>query len=438
MVLKSGAGEDRRSCAPGRRTPTTAVRLILALACFLSLDAYAADEDAAQGSRGEYLATAANCITCHTKAGGQRFAGGLAFRTRFGTMYSTNITPDPETGIGAWSEEDFERALRGGVRPNGEHLYPTFPYTAFTGMSDEDVSALYAYFMGISPVKSTPPANELEFPYNQRWTLAAWKWMYFDEGRFTPDNAKSDQWNRGAYLVEAVAHCGACHTPRNALGAEDKDLAYTGGVYMDRVSRRDARLVDWSAPNLTSASMGLNLWTEDELNDYLKFGYSPRAGVFGPMNKVVMNSTRHLAETDTRAIAAYFKEMPARERGSASTADEDALRVGELQYDIHCGTCHLPTGLGSRDTGPPLVGSPLTLSAEPQALINMTLYGAEYPSTTPSREWEERRHWDRMEAYGSKLSDEQAAALLTYIRSAWGNDAGDVLPEQVAAQRNAR
>jgi mono/diheme cytochrome c family protein len=411
-------------------------QLLAPLALLVGLGAHAATDD--QLARGEYLMRAGNCITCHTRAGGDAFAGGLAFSTRFGTLYSTNITPDPETGIGGWSEADFERALRGGVRPNGEHLYPAFPYTAFTGMSDEDVSALYAYFMSVTPVRYTPPANELDFPYNQRWTLAAWKWMYFEEQRFAPAPAQSEQWNRGAYLVEAVAHCGACHSPRNALGAEDKEQAYTGGLYRDRITRSDRRLIDWSAPNLTSASAGLNLWSVDDLSDYLKFGYTPRAGVFGPMNKVIMNSTRHLEEADTRAMAVYLKDIPAKARGGASGADAETLRVGELQYDIHCGTCHLPTGLGSRDTGPPLVGSPITLSAEPQALINMTLHGAEYPSITPSKEWEERRHWDRMEAFGQKLSDEQAAALLTYIRSAWGNDAGGITAEQVAQQRGSR
>ncbi len=402
-------------------------------ALLVSLNAFGADETLIE--RGRYLATAANCLTCHTQERGDAFAGGLAFTTDFGTIYSTNITPDSETGIGSWSEEDFERALRSGERPDGKHYYPAFPYTAFTGMSDEDVSALYAYFMSIPAVKSTPPENDLGFPYSQRWLLGLWKWRHFDEGRFEPDDTKSAEWNRGAYLVEAVAHCGACHSPRTTLGAEDDDLAYTGGMYKDRVSTQDSRLVDWSAPNITPASSGLKHWTEDDLSNYLKFGYTPRAGVFGPMNKVIMNSTRHLEEADTRAMAVYVLDLPALERGDGSRADAETLRVGELQYDIHCGTCHLPTGLGSRDTGPPIVGSPITLAPEPEALINMTLHGAEYPATPPSEVWEEMRHWDRMEAFGQKLSDDRAAALLTYIRSAWGNDASVVTAEQIAAQR---
>lgn len=423
--------------AAGRSLKKSGVKIswpfAVPFALLFALNAFGADEVLIE--RGKYLATAANCQSCHTRARGEAFAGGLAFTTDFGTIYSTNITSDPETGIGNWSEDDFERALRSGERPDGKHYYPAFPYTAFTGMSDEDVSALYAYFMSIPAVNATPPDNDLSFPYSQRWLLGPWKWRHFDEGRFVPDDTKSAEWNRGAYLVKAVAHCGACHSPRTTLGAEDEDLAYTGGIYKDRVSRRDDRLVDWSAPNLTPASSGLKHWSEDDLNDYLKFGYSPRAGVFGPMNKVVMNSTRHLAETDTRAMAHYLLDLPALERGDESDADEETLRVGELQYDIHCGTCHLPTGLGSRDTGPPIVASPITLAAEPEALINVTLHGAEYPPTSPSGVWEETRHWDQMEAYGRKLSDENAAALLTYIRSAWGNDASEVTPEQVAAQR---
>ena len=403
------------------------------LALLLTLNVAGADE--ALIERGKYLATAANCLTCHTRDGGEDYAGGLAFTTDYGTIYSTNITPDPETGIGGYSEDDFEQAMRSGVRRDGKHLYPAFPYTAFTGMSDEDVSALYAFIMSLTPVKATTPENDLGFPYSQRWALGMWKWRSFDEGRFEPDPEKSAEWNRGAYLVEAVAHCGACHTPRKSLGAEDKDLAYTGGMYKDRVSRRDGRLINWSAPNITPADSGLKHWTEDDLSDYLKFGYSSRAGVFGPMNKVIMNSTRHLEEADTRAMATYLLDLPALERGDSSTADAETLRVGELQYDIHCGTCHLPTGLGSRDTGPPLLGSPVTLAPEPEALINVTLYGAEYPATPPSEHWQENRFWDEMEGFGPKLSDENAAALLTYIRSAWGNDASAITPEQVAAQR---
>lgn len=409
------------------------MKLSWSLACLLSLNAFAADE--ALIEQGRYLATAANCQTCHTQSGGKAYAGGLAFTTDYGTIYSTNITPDAKTGIGGWSKDDFEQALRKGKRPEGGHFYPAFPYTAFTGMSDEDVAALYAYLMSVPPVNAAAPENDLNFPYSQRWALTPWKWRYFDEGRFEPDPAKSAEWNRGAYLVEAVAHCGACHTPRRMLGAEDKDLAFSGGIYQDRVSRRDDRLINWSAPNLTSAATGMKDWTVDELSDYLKFGYSPRAGVFGPMNKVIMNSTRHLTEADTRAMAVYLLGLPAVERGDESDADEKTLRVGELQYDIHCGTCHLPTGLGSRDTGPPLKGSPVTLAAEPEALINATLYGAESPETSPSAVWEENRHWDRMEAFGQKLSDENAAALLTYIRSAWGNNASEVTPKEIAAQR---
>ncbi len=178
--------------------------------------------------RGRYLARAGNCVSCHTAAGGQAFAGGLAFETPFGKLYSTNITPDPETGIGNWTEEQFARAVREGVRADGAHLYPAFPYTAYTKISDEDVSALYAYLKIVKPVNNKTPENEMGFPFNQRWALGIWKTMFFDEGRFQANNAQSPEWNRGAYLVESLGHCSACHSPRNFMGAEKTSMALHG------------------------------------------------------------------------------------------------------------------------------------------------------------------------------------------------------------------
>lgn len=381
--------------------------------------------------QGRYLAAAGNCVSCHTREGGEPFAGGVAFDTPFGEMYSTNITPDAETGIGKWTQQDFVRALREGVRPDGEHLYPAFPYPAFTKLSNSDAAALFAYFKTLTPVSYTPPVNELAFPFNQRWALGVWKALYLKEGRFTRDTAQSAEWNRGAYLVEGLGHCGACHSPRNFLGAEDSTLALSGGTYKDKV---EGKLLDWSASNLTSAPGGLNSWSVEEIADYLKLGVSARAGVFGAMNEVVLNSTRHLSAHDTHAIAVYLKSLPARAQDAGSPADAELMRVGELQYTIHCGTCHLPTGLGSETTGPPLVGSPITLAPDPASLINVTLYGAQLPHTPPSAQWRARK-WQVMEPFALKLSDEDAAALLSYVRSAWGNHAGEVTAEQVARQR---
>lgn len=300
--------------------------------------------------RGAYLAAAGNCVSCHTSEGGQPFAGGLEFETPFGTIYSTNITSDPEAGIGQWSLEDFTAAMRQGKRPDGAHLYPVFPYTSYTKVSDEDIAAIYAYLKTVAPVGLAPPENELGFPYNQRWTLGLWKMMFFDEERFEPQPGQTEEWNRGAYLVEGLGHCGMCHTPRNFLGASKADLAMTGGTYMTRF---EGRLSAWSAPNLTAATSGLAMWSVDDITDYLKLGVSHRAGVFGPMNEVVVNSTRHMTREDVRAMAVYLKSLPANSRDSGNPPTEDALRAGSLQYDIHCGSCHLPTGMGSPEQGPP-------------------------------------------------------------------------------------
>lgn len=381
---------------------------------------------------GEYLVAAGNCVSCHTSENGSPFAGGLAFETPFGTIYSTNISSDPEFGIGDWSLEEFEAAMRHGERPDGENLYPVFPYTSYTKVSDEDVAVIYAYLKTIAPAKYTPPENDLGFPYNQRWAVGLWKSLYFDEGRFEPQPAQSEQWNRGAYLVEGLGHCGMCHSPRNFLGATDTDLAMTGGTYRAHV---EGKLSAWSAPNLTSADNGLAMWLEEDIRDYLKLGLSQRAGVFGPMNKVVVNSTRHMSIEDVTAMAVYLKSLPANSQDINPPAEEEAIRAGSVQYDIHCGTCHLPTGQGSSGTGPTLIGSPVVLDTDPSSLINITLLGAQTPKTAPSDEWNMRR-WKQMNAFAAKLNDKQVANLLSFIRSAWGHKAGAVSEEQVATQRN--
>lgn len=405
--------------------------MLFAGGLILSSSASAAANLSEQEQRGEYLAAAGNCKTCHTNDDDSPFAGGLAFETPYGTIYSTNITSDPETGIGQWSLEDFTHAMRHGEAPDGTNLYPVFPYTAFAKISDEDIAAIYAYIKTIAPVSYTPPENELGFPYSQRWALGMWGWMYHDESPFEPQPEQSAEWNRGAYLVEGLGHCGMCHTPRNFMGANDSDLAMTGSTYMTRV---EGKLSAWSAPNLTSADSGLAMWTVDDIADYLKLGVSHRAGVFGPMNEVVVNSTSQLSREDVRAMAVYLKSLPANSQDSDEPAADDVLRAGSIQYDIHCGSCHLPTGEGSPEQGPPLIGSPVVLDADPASLINITLFGAQTPHTSPSDEWAART-WIRMDPYDTILDDEQVASLLSFIRATWGHEAGAVTPEQVAAQR---
>lgn len=375
---------------------------------------------------GEYLVTAGNCISCHSKPGAAPFAGGVKFTTQFGTIYSTNITADLETGIGGWTEEQFRRAMREGIRPDGEHLYPVFPYTAFTMLTDSDVSAMFAYLRSLPASRAPAPENQLSFPFNQRWLLSIWKKMFFQEQRFSTNTNQSAQWNRGAYLVEALGHCGACHSPRNFLGAERASAAFTGGRHFDEIP--DGRIRSWSAVNLTSAPSGLGPWSVEDIKAYLEAGLNAYAASFGPMNDVIMNSTRHLADADLQAIAVYLKSLPPQAPDSGSQADDAVLEEGEVLYRIHCATCHLPTGKGAVETGPSLVGNPVVQASDPASLINVILFGLELPKSPPAQR-------TRMEPYEGELSDAEIAALASFLRSAWGHRSGAVSADQVAEQR---
>lgn len=378
--------------------------------------------------RGEYLVIASNCATCHTVDGGEPYAGGLPFKTGFGTIYSTNITPDPETGIGSWTEAQFERALRAGIGADGKHLYPAFPYTSFTKIVDEDVAALYAYFQTLSPVNASNRENEMSFPYNQRWLMAGWNLLFFDQGTFVAETDRSPEWNRGAYLVESLGHCSACHTPRNALGGPVKSRRKAGGVYSDKVPTGHYR--DWAAPNLTSAPTGLHHWPVEELTDYLATGRSKLHIAFGPMNEVIMNSTSRLEGDDQRAMAVYIKSLPAKENKFADNISTQELGRGQTIYDLHCGTCHQPTGLGSPETGARLVGSPTVQASDPSSLINVIIYGPELSDPSPPQ-----HDWRPMEGFNDKINDEDIATLASYLRQMWGNKGGRVTAEQVAKQR---
>ncbi|MGI9205151.1 MAG: cytochrome c [Woeseiaceae bacterium] len=383
----------------------------------------------AQIEKGKYLALAGNCASCHTTEGGSYMAGGLAFETPFGTIYSTNITPDTETGIGNWTGPQFLDSMRRGVRPNGDHLYPVFPYTAFTKVTDTDIAALYAYFKSIPAARMTVPDNDIAFPFSQRGLMSVWKAMFFDAGVYQSDDLQSDEWNRGAYLVEALAHCSACHSPRNLLGAEDNNRAMAGGVYADRV--RTGAIRPWFAPNLTSTSTGLDLWSQEDLSAYLKTGQNDFIETFGPMNEVILNSTRHLRNADVHAMTDYLKSLPAHEDPPGSQADSSVLGMGRTVYNLHCGTCHLPTGLGDVESAPRLAGASLVVQASnPASMINVILYGPQHPDPPfPGR----RRN--PMDEFQYLLTDAEVAAVATYIRSNWGNTGGLVTEQQVAEQR---
>ena len=381
----------------------------------------------ASAEAGRYLAVAGNCQTCHTAPGGAAFAGGLRFETPFGTMYSTNISQDEATGIGSWSFEDFHKAMRVGVRPDGAHLYPAFPYPSFAKLTDEDIASLYLYMKTLEPVPADAPANALNFPFNMRFLLSFWNAFHLDKSVFQADASQSEQWNRGAYLIQGLGHCGACHTPRNGMGAEIADLALTGGVNIDKVKTGEYR--KWSSPNLTPHPTGLASWGEEDIVAYLKTGHSERAVTHGPMNEVVMNSTRYMSDEDLQAMAAYLKGAPAKAQDRGPAADQQTMGLGETGFTVHCGTCHLPTGLGAPDLGAPLAGNAVVQAPDPATMINVILYGPDLPE--PPFVSGRRR----MDPFGDKLSDEEIADIASYVRATWGNDAGRVTPEQVAKQR---
>lgn len=380
-------------------------------------------------ARGEYLAAAGNCVSCHTTEGGEFMAGGLPFDTPFGTLYSTNISPDSETGIGAWSQREFLNSMRHGVRPTGEHLYPAFPYTAFTKIQDEDVLAIYVYLMSIPPVAQTAFENTLSFPFSIRPLMAFWKVLFFEAGEFEGIASQPDEWNRGAYLVEALAHCSACHSPRNVLGAEKAQLAMSGGEYTDKVNS-DARR-PWAAPNITATQRGLALWTHQELEDYLKTARNDFLESYGPMNEVIINSTSHLTQNDVSAMAIYLKDLPAIDEVAGDEPTAQLMGRGRTVYNLHCGTCHLPTGEGDANMAPRLnAGSLVVQSENPASMINAILYSPKTPGPPLLPKW---RH--PMEEFQYLLDDNEVAAVASFIRNSWRNSAGVVTPEQVARQR---
>src|SRR5216683_1226257 len=328
-------------------------------------------------AKGETLAAAGHCGACHTRRGGQPFAGGYALNTQFGTIYSTNITPDPTTGIGRWSLEAFARAMHEGVSRDGSHLFPAFPYDHYTKLSDDDVRALYAYFMTRAPVRAPARTNELAFPLNIRYLQEGWKLLFFRSGRFEPDDGKTAEWNRGAYLADGLSHCGACHTPRNSLGAEKAGDAYAG-----------ATVDNWIAPPLTAANPAPVPWAQEELYSYLHNGVSVLHGTAaGPMSPVV-HGLSALPEADVRAIAVYFADID-NAGGRLASVDPAVLRsmsYGALgtgqQFDADarlylaaCASCHYNSGHAPLAVRPDLaLNSALNLS-DPTNLIQVVLRG---------------------------------------------------------------
>ncbi len=383
-----------------------------------------ADEGAALMERGRYLALAGNCMACHTSQGGKTFAGGTPIPTPFGTVYGPNITPDPDTGIGAWTADDFWQALHNGKSKDGTLLYPAFPYTEYTRVTRSDADALFAYLRSVSPVKQANRAPDMEFPYDQRALLAAWRALYFKPGVQEPDPGQSVQWNRGRYLVEGLGHCAACHTPRNSLGATRTRDALAGGVIP---------VLDWYAPPLTNdMQTGMGRWSAQDIATLLKTGISAHSTVSGPMAEVVLGSTQHLTDEDALAIGTYLKSLPATPPATearAATPAPAAMELGGKLYRQQCAQCHQADGKGSGTAWPALAGNPTVTAPSPVNAIRMVLDGGYAPATAANP----RPHG--MPPFGQVLNDNDISMLVTYIRNSWGNEAGAVSGLEVKRAR---
>jgi mono/diheme cytochrome c family protein len=373
--------------------------------------------------RGHYLATLGDCEACHTKPGGAAFAGGLALQTPFGIIVAPNITPDRETGIGDWTEQEFAAALQEGRGHNGTRLYPAMPYPAYTKLSEEDVRDLRAYFATVAPVSNKVIVNQLPFPLNIRFAMVFWNWLNFTPGRYQPDPNKSAEWNRGAYLVEGAAHCGTCHTPKTALGADKTTVALQG-----------ATLQGWFAPDITGdAHTGIGGWSKDDLVQYLKTGGNNFTLASGPMADAVSHSTSKMTDGDIAAIATYLKDGSAAgtSKPAPVAAADPAMRAGAAIYKDSCAACHRDSGQGEPGLFPRLAGSALVQSEDPTTLARIVLQGTRAVSTA------DKPTAPAMPAFDWRLSDAQVAAVLTYIRNSWGNAAAAVDAGAIANRRSA-
>jgi mono/diheme cytochrome c family protein len=392
--------------------------------------------------QGRYIAIAGDCVACHTAPGGQPFAGGLPLASPIGAIYSSNITPDANTGIGKYSLDDFDRAVRYGIKPDGETLYPAMPYPSYARMSDQDLRALYAYFMhGVQPAVSGNRGTDIQWPLSIRWPLGIWRKRFAPASSVTPinpDKYKDAAVARGAYLVQGLGHCGTCHTPR-AFTLQEVALDETQPTYLSGGSVIDG----WFAVNLRgNDGAGLGRWSAQDIVDVLKSGRNMHAAVAGaPMGDVVLHSMQDLSEADLLAIAAYLKSLPAApmdaahftpspDTAKALAAGQESGRGAQLYLD-NCAACHRSSGEGSARVFPAIAGNASVLAANPSSLIRLVLGGSAMPSTraAPSNLG--------MPGFAWRLSDEEVAQLLTFIRQSWGNSGPGVSAAEVGAIRQA-
>ncbi|NWC98623.1 cytochrome c [Pseudomonas sp. P7779] len=405
--------------------------VIASLALFSSCSVSAAETDLVK--QGEYLARAGDCVACHTAKGGKPFAGGLPMETPIGTIYSTNITPD-KTGLGDYSFEDFDQAVRHGVAKNGSTLYPAMPYPSYARVSESDMQALYAYFMkGVEPVAQVNKDSDIPWPLSMRWPLAGWRWMFAPKVEDYQAQAGADPViSRGAYLVEGLGHCGACHTPR-ALTMQEKSLSASDGSAFLSGS---APLEGWIAKSLRGDHKdGLGSWSEDQLVQFLKTGRSDRSAVFGGMSDVVVHSMQYMSEEDLTAIARYLKSLPAVDpkdqphQYEKQVADAlwkgDDSKPGASVYIDNCAACHRTDGHGYTRVFPALAGNPVLQTADATSLINIVLNGGTLPAThtAPST--------FTMPAFAWRLSDQEVADVVSFVRGSWGNKGEPVKASQV-------
>lgn len=378
--------------------------------------------------QGAYVAQLGDCAACHTAPGGKPMAGGLPLKTPFGTLFSTNITPDKKTGIGAYTFEQFDRAMRQGVAADGHNLYPAMPYPSYAKMTQDDMKALYAYMMqGVEPVEQANKPNEMKWPFSMRWGLTLWNKLFLNDQPFSADKTQSAQWNRGAYIVQSLGHCGSCHTPRG-IAFQEKTMSQTGkeGDLFLAGSTVDA----WHAVNLRG------IWSEPAIVEFLKTGRNEHATAFGTMTEVIGLSTQHFSDDDLAAIAVYLKSLPS--NGKAEPAKAIAPQpVGEklyktaggLGYDQFCATCHRRDGKGVPGLFPPLVGNHSLLSDDATSVIHVTLSGWKSAAT---------RGQPRvvgMPEFGT-LTNEELADIITFMRNSWGNQASTVSAAQVGKVRD--
>ena len=378
----------------------------------------------AVAARGAYLARAGNCMACHTARGGLPYVGGRSINTPFGAVFSSNLTPDPETGIGRWSASDFWRALHHGQSRDGRLLYPAFPYTNYTEVSRADSDALHAFLMQLPPVVQPASAHTLRWPFNTQAALALWRALYFRPASYQPDTQQSAEWNRGAYLVRGLGHCSACHSARNALGANSTPLDLAGGLIP---------MQNWYAPSLTSAlEAGVADWSQQDIVTLLKTGVSARGSVLGPMAEVVLHSTQHLSDADLGAMAQFLKQLtptPTLVLQAAPTAPAAVRTLGAGLYEKHCAQCHGGNGQGVPGAYPPLAGNRAVTMPQIANLVQIVLNGGYAPATAGNP-----RPFG-MPPFVLEFSDSDLAAVLTHIRQSWGNQASLVTTLEVNRMR---